>query len=64
MDVPMYSSDLEDDEMDRASRKVVGWHMIKLEKQVQRLALDFIHVISIPPSVVDVLLLERSIHNI
>lgn len=48
----MYSSDLEDDEMDRASRKVVGWHMMKLEKQVQRLAPDFIHVISIPPSVV------------
>jgi hypothetical protein len=64
MDVPMYSSDLEDDEMDRASWKVVGWHMIKPEKQVQRLALDFIHVISIPPSVVDVLLLERSIHNL
>ena len=56
----MYSSDLEDDEMDRASRK----DMIKLEKQVQRLAPDFIHVISIPPSVVDVLLLERSIHNL
>ena len=64
MDVSMYSSDLEDDEMDRASRKVVGWHMIKLEKQVQCLAPDFIHVISIPPSVVDVLLLERSIHNL